>query len=83
MQELNSYSVSLTGIEGSGTIARKDFFNAISRFIGDSRQKRLVYLDETDPESYIIYSTPIKVNDILIKKFSPSPIPKVVFSILL
>ena len=67
---LNCYNLSL--VAENNVLPRRDFVKAMSNFIGNSRQKYLVQLDDKDPSSYIIYSTPISINDILIKRMFSS-----------
>ena len=74
---LNCYNLSL--VAENNVLPRRDFVKAMSNFIGNSRQKYLVKLDDKDPSSYIIYSTPISINDILIKRMSSSTSTEVLF----
>ena len=73
---MNSYSISFQLHPNANTkISRREFENVVNTFVGESRQYR------TDPATSIVYSRPIRIEDIRLQEFAITDSIRVAFKL--
>ena len=74
---MNVYKMSLTFLDENTnlpiSVPKSVFSSVASRFIGESRQTQSLLIENTDPDTDVIRSYPISIQDIQIKQYTQTP----------